>query len=430
MPAPLSDRFHAFRSGDFGKLAVLMATAFIDMVGALIIIPLLPFYATDLGASAALLGVLVAAFSGAQLLSAPLWGRVSDRYGRRPALLIGLGASAIAYVIFGFADSVWMLLISRLVQGAGGGTTGVIQAYVADSLEPRNRARGLGWLSAATNVGVVLGPLVGSRAAVLGGQHAPGLVAAGLCILNIIFAARFLTESHGADARKKARASSRSPYRLVWSTAVETPGTPAARCIWIYTLGIGAFYGVTFILTLFLQRRFNVDVGSIGYFYAYIGALNVIFRVGLIGAVVDRLGEIRTFRLGAVALSLGLIALPFTAHIVTLALAVALLPLGTALLFPSVTALLSQVVGDHERGTYMGVQQFYGGTARTFYPSLAGFAWDHLGVGVPFWASAAAVVATLFVGAGMERRVAAHRSAAAERAAKEEAAKEQAAVIE
>ena len=122
------------------------------------VIPLMPYYAKSLGANAFMVALLVSSFTAAQLLSAPVWGRVSDRYGRRPALLIGLGAAAIAYVVFAYATSLWLLLLSRLVQGAGGGTTGVVQAYVADTVEPHERAKALGWLSAATNVGVALGP--------------------------------------------------------------------------------------------------------------------------------------------------------------------------------------------------------------------------------------------------------------------------------
>src|SRR5688500_13257187 len=128
------------------------------MVGVLMVIPLLPFYAKDMGGGGLWVGVLVSAFSLAQLLSAPLWGRFSDRYGRRPALLVGLGASAIAYVVFAYAGSLTVLLLSRVVQGAGGGTVGVLQAYVADTLEPRERAKGLGWISAATSAGVMIGP--------------------------------------------------------------------------------------------------------------------------------------------------------------------------------------------------------------------------------------------------------------------------------
>src|SRR6266550_519561 len=128
-----------------GKLTVLMITAFVDMLGLAMVIPLLPFYATKLGASATIVGVLIAAFSIAQLASAPLWGRVSDRYGRRPALLAGLLVSAVAYVIFAYASTLWLLLLSRVVQGLGGGTIGVVQAYVADASDPNDRAKSLGW---------------------------------------------------------------------------------------------------------------------------------------------------------------------------------------------------------------------------------------------------------------------------------------------
>ena len=141
----------------FGKLTVLMVTAFIDMLGMLMILPLLPFYAKDLGAGGFVVGLLVSSFSVAQLLSAPLWGRFSDKHGRRPALIVGLASSAVAYVVFAYADSLWLLLLSRIVQGAGGGTVSVIQAYVADATRPEDRAKSLGWLSAATNAGVALG---------------------------------------------------------------------------------------------------------------------------------------------------------------------------------------------------------------------------------------------------------------------------------
>ena len=161
------------------KLLTLMATAFIDMVGLLMIIPLLPFYVKTLGGSGVdlfgfhfgigiIVGFIIAAFTVAQLLSALMWGRFSDRVGRRPTLLIALTASGLAYLIFGFANSLFLLFLSRIVQGAGGGTVGVIQAYVADSTAPRDRARALGWLSATTNLGVALGPVLGSFAIALG----------------------------------------------------------------------------------------------------------------------------------------------------------------------------------------------------------------------------------------------------------------------
>src|SRR5690554_3020182 len=172
-----------------------MITAFMDMVGLLMVIPLLPFYAVELGGGGMIVGVLVSSYAIAQLISAPLWGRVSDRYGRRPALLISMAFAAVGYVIFGFAQSLWVLLLSRIVQGAGGGTTGVVQAYVADASEPENRARSLGWISAATNLGVAIGPVLGSLSYSIS-REAPGLFAAALTLVNMMFAFRYLRESH------------------------------------------------------------------------------------------------------------------------------------------------------------------------------------------------------------------------------------------
>src|SRR6185503_1185251 len=147
------------------------------------IVPLMPFYAKELGANGFVVGLLVSSFSIAQLLMAPVWGRLSDHYGRRPALMVGMAASAIAYVVFAYADSLWLLFLSRLVQGAGGGTVSVIQAYVADAVRPEQRAKGLGWLSAATNAGVALGPALGPLASHYG-PSGPGLAAAALCFVN------------------------------------------------------------------------------------------------------------------------------------------------------------------------------------------------------------------------------------------------------
>ena len=136
-------------TGELRRLSVLIATCFVDMIGFAIVFPLIPFYALRLDATPLDVGLITSAFSAAQILSAPVWGRVSDRYGRRPALIVGLLGSAAAFVVFGLADTLWLLFASRLIQGAGGGTTGVAQAYIADTVAPAQRARALGWLSAA-----------------------------------------------------------------------------------------------------------------------------------------------------------------------------------------------------------------------------------------------------------------------------------------
>lgn len=407
-------------------LFALMATAFLDMVGVLMIIPLLPFYVKNLTDNAGaeifgvhagiglISGVIVAAFTGAQLLSAPMWGRFSDRYGRRPALLIALGASALSYLIFGFANSLILLFISRLVQGAGGGTVGVIQAYVADSTEPANRARALGWLSAATNLGVALGPVLGSFAVVLGtrdlmpgngelamGHAAPGIVAAILCLLTMAFAWKYLKESREHYTSDKPRRSSR---QAAWRV-ISHSGEPASRLIWIYAIAIGSFQGVNTVLALFLNDRFQVTEETIGFFFMYIGAISVFARVLLLGRAVDRLGEARLSRLGIVLLTLGLLSMPLARNLGMLALAVALLPLGTAFTFPCVTSLLSRVIPNHERGLYMGMQQTFGGGSRIVAPLFFGWAFDSISVSAPYFFSAAFVAATLLLGFGMDQYV-------------------------
>src|SRR6267154_3348012 len=180
------------------RMAVLMAVAFVDMIGLMLVLPLLPLYALHLHASATTIGFLTAAFPVAQLLASPVWGRVSDRYGRRPALLVGLASSTLAYVVFGLAGSLWLLFVSRFVQGLGGGTTGVAQAYVADTMVPSERAKALGWLSAATSAGVIIGPIIGSVAHRFG-TAVPGVVAAALVLINVYFAWKWLPESRVSD---------------------------------------------------------------------------------------------------------------------------------------------------------------------------------------------------------------------------------------
>jgi multidrug resistance protein len=380
-------------------LIVLMITAFVDMVGVLAVIPLLPYYALRFGANGLVIGLLVSAFSVAQLLSAPLWGRVSDRYGRRPALLAGLTASVVAYIVFGFANSIWLLFLSRLVQGAGGGTVSVIQAYVADATRPEDRAKALGWLSAATNLGVTIGPVFGSLTRGISTQ-APGLFAAGLCVVNILFAYRFLPESHTESGARTGLTPITS--RAAIARVVAHAGEPASRLIWIYAIGMGAFQMLNAILALFLARQFAVSERAIGFFFMYVGSISVVTRAFALGWLVDRFGEAKLSRLGLALMTVGLIMMPLTHDFVTLAIAVACMPLGTAFTFPCVTGLLSQVIAKHERGLYMGVQQTFGGVARVLTPIWAGFAWDHLGIPVPFWTGALLVAGAFFLGLGME----------------------------
>lgn len=377
---------------------MLIITSFVDMVGLLMIIPLMPFYAREMGGGGLEVAILMSAFTAAQLLSAPAWGRFSDRHGRRPALLVGLTAACVAYVVFAFATSIWLLLLSRIVQGAGGGTVGVIQAYVADSVEPDNRAKALGWLSAATNAGVAIGPALGGVALNFG-RSGPGLAAAGLCLINIFFAWKFLRESRDMTEahEKKPRAS-----RNVIARVITHPGEPAPRLIWIYAIAMGAFSGLMAILALFLADRFGVSKDKIWIFYTYVGVISVITRAGILGRMVDRYGEAQLSRIGLALLATGLATLPLARGYFGLAIAVALIPLGTAFTFPCVTSMLSRVISSRERGLYMGVQQTFGGLSRVIIPLWAGFSYDHFGKAVPFFTSAVLVFGMIVLGFGID----------------------------
>jgi len=384
----------------FARLSALIITAFVDMVGMLMVIPLMPFYARQLGGSALVVTILVSAFTAAQLLSAPLWGRVSDRYGRRPALLVGLSAAAIAYVVFAYANSVWLLLLSRVVQGAGGGTTGVVQAYIADAVEPQNRAKALGWLSAATNVGVALGPPIGSYALHTIGRTGPGLIAASLCLINIVFAWAYLSESRDmTEARQSVRKPGASRDAILH--VIRHSAEPAPRLIWIYAIAIGAFQGMTAIMALFLADKFGVKADQIWILFTFIGAISVITRAGILGRAVDKYGEVALARVGLTMLLMGLAAFPLMPTLWTLPIAVTLMPLGTGFTFPCVTSLLSRIIQSHERGLYMGVQQTFGGLSRVLVPLWAGFAYNHFAHDVTFWTSAALVTGVIFLSYGI-----------------------------
>jgi MFS family permease len=427
------------------RLLVLMASAFVDMVGLLMLVPLTPFYVQkfapnglEVGGVHIGLGTVNAAvlisFQLAQSLASPIWGRFSDRHGRRPTLLVALCGAAAGYLVFGFADSLWLLVLSRVVQGAGGGTVGVIQSYVADSTAPADRALALGWLSAATNLGVALGPQVGQYAQGLRdvdlcpgagtltlGDAAPGVIAALICLANMVFVAVWLRESNteragatqgaGPQAAAAPDAASTLPVRPARPprprgaslSVLRHPNRPTSRLIWTYALAMGAYMGANSQLALFLGARHGVVKESVGVFWTWTGAISVFVRTLLLGPMLTRFGEARLSRIGLATLACGLGLLPFAGSLWTLALAVGLIPFGTAFTFPCVTGLLSKVIAPTERGLWMGLQQTYGGLLRILGPLGFGFAFDHISISSPFWFASAIVLATISIGFGFDR---------------------------
>ncbi len=372
------------------RLSALMATAFVNMIGFGMVLPLLPFYARRLGAEDWMLGPLIAIFFIGQLASASLWGRFSDRYGRRAVIMVGLSIAGVAFTVFAFATSYWWLFLSRLVQGIGGGTTGVLQAYAADVSAPRDRARALGWLSASTSAGVMIGPAIASLAFTEPGPAValptfgtalPGLIAVGFVLINITFAARWLPESKPkADPHKERRSIRGTVFDYLLH-----PFGDVARLVWIYTVGMLGFMSMTAVLAFYLQDGFGVSEKTIGYFFVYFGALSLVMRALVLGAMVDTFGETRVMRMGAVLLALGLVTIPLPQNVILLAGLMGLVPIGTALLFPCETALVTHRAAEEERGQILGVQQAFGAVSRIIAPLWATAAYQGVGQAVPFF---------------------------------------------
>ncbi|MEM8932642.1 MAG: MFS transporter [Acidobacteriota bacterium] len=376
---------------ELSKLWVLMVTAFVDMIGFALIVPLLPYYALEFGASATTIGFLMAIFAFGQMTTAPLWGRLSDRIGRKPVLMASQGLSAVAFVVFAFADAVWLLFLCRFLQGVGSGTLGAVSAYVTDAVGPDERAKALGWITACTSAGVMVGPAIGSLT-VGWSSAAPGLIAAGLCGVNLVFTSIFLGEARAVD-RDKPRPKSRRLLGEI-GQVLARPAVPVHSLIWVYTAGMMAFMSMTGIMALYLEAVFGIDKERIGYFYVAIGAVSVVMRGLILGRMVDAFGEVRTLRLGALCLGLGMLGLTVPTTVPAFVVVMLMVPTGTALLFPSTTSLVTRYADPDHVGQTVGVQQAFGGVSRLLAPIWAGAVFEVVGIREPFWIGGTLVLLT------------------------------------
>ena len=365
------------------RLAALMVVAFVSTLGEFLVVALLPFYAERYGATPFEVGALVSAFALAAMASAPLWGRLADRSGRRPALLLGLVVSAAGYLLFGMAQSLELLLLARLVHGVGGGTVPVVFAYIADSVTGERRAEGIGWVTAVTSSAAMIGPAVGSLAAQLHPAGA-GAVAAAFSLAAAVFARIWLPESRQRTEESDAEEAPYSILGTVGRVAVQ-PLRPLNLLIWIYAAGQIGMAGMTAIIGLYLGRRFGVDESNIGLFFFYLGGLSIAFRVLVLGWAVRRYGELSVLRAGAVSFGVGLVAIPFATGLWTLGAAVFFVPLGTSLLFPCTTSQVSKrAPGSDVVGQVLGVQQAYGNASKIAAPLVATYMFQALSPEAPF----------------------------------------------
>lgn len=366
-------------------LFVLMLAAFADTLGAFLVLALLPYYATDLGASAVEVGWLVALFAVAQTVTAPLWGRLSDRVGRRPVILFGLAILVISFVTFALADSLLVLMLSRLAQGVGGGTVSVTFALISDVSKAHQTATRIGWLTAATSGAALVGPLLGSLLVPVS-TSAPGLVAAFLCMASLAACAAFLpaprsrtaAPDEGGPRRGEAPldAGGRAgPQRSLVTDLYEVlrfPGRPLHLLIWTYVFGMFGTNAALAVVGLFLELRHGIGATQIWQFFAWLAGASLVLRVVLLPLALRAWGERRVMLQGAWILAVSLLALPLAESRWILALATVLMAAGQSLLYPATTALISLRSDEQSRGAVLGVQQTWGGLARIGGPVSAG----------------------------------------------------------
>jgi len=409
---------------------VIWTTVAIDLVGFGIVLPILPQYAERFGAGAAVIGVLSATFSLAQLVFAPIWGKLSDRIGRKPIIILSLCGTAIGSLVTGFAGVLWLLFLGRIIDGISGASVSVAQAAVADISPPRQRARYMGLIGAAFGVGFVAGPAIGALAA-LGGPKVPFFVASAIAATNAVIALKRLPETaHGVEGHPLARADVVASRKAEFDVAaidaeniaaepsLDGPGivepahgvfhhAPAEHTsilrrreiihlIVVAFVGVVAFSGFEATFSLLANQRYGLGLSATAGVFAGIGVVLVGVQGGLVGPVTHRMGESGTLRFGLVANCCGLAVLAFDLGWIGLVVALLLLTLGQGLLTPTLTSAVAGRAGV-DTGVWLGWQQSAGGAARVVGPLAAGALFQWAGMGWPYavGAALAAVALTL-----------------------------------
>jgi DHA1 family tetracycline resistance protein-like MFS transporter len=375
-------------------MAILLLIIFIDLVGFGVVIPLLPYYALNFHATPLEVTSMMACYSFAQFFSSPIWGRISDRFGRRPVLLVSLSASVLSYLWLGFADALWMLFAARLLSGAGAGNIAAAQAYITDVTPPEKRAKGMGMIGAAFGLGFTVGPAIGGLLAGSNPDAAalarPAFAAASLSVLALVLAFLLLKESLSPELRGLANRPGR------WALAQDAFGRPLLRhLIVLFFLTTCAFAGLESTFALWATSVFGWGPRQIGWIFFFVGLVLAAVQGGLIRWLTSRFGEARLTTYGAGLLVLGLAGLPFSLGLAAVLAVMALLSLGLGCLNPSVTSLVSREAGADERGGILGVNQSAQSLARILGPALAGAVYTAGGRDTPYYVGAIIMVAVV-----------------------------------
>jgi DHA1 family tetracycline resistance protein-like MFS transporter len=359
-------------------LLLIFLVIFFDLLAFGIVIPILPYYSKTFGATAFTLGWLMASYSIAQFLFAPIWGSLSDRFGRRPILLFTIFGSALAMVATGLAEELWILFAARILAGVFAANISTATAYITDITPPEQRAKGMGIVGAGYGLGFIFGPALGGILSVHG-YSLPILAAAGLGFFNLIFAFFFLDEPLKKNAFEKK-------FRLAGiSTALAHSAT--AIPIGLFFFSTLAFTQLEVVFGLFVLEKFHFGPRDAGWLLAGMGLVSAFLQGGLIGRLAKKYGEKNLLIAGFFFFSISLVASSFSPNVGYFTVCLLGIAIGSGLVNPSLSSLASKAAPETERGLIMGMYQSAGSFARIVGPPVAGFIFDRWNPSSPLFIS-------------------------------------------
>ena len=361
---------------------LLFLFVFIDVLGFSLILPLLPYYAEAFGATAEVVGLLLGANALTQLVGAPILGRLSDRYGRRPLLLTSIAGTVVSFLMLGLARSLAMLFASRILDGFLGGNVSLAQAYITDVTDNKERAKGLGLIGAAFGLGFIIGPALGGTLAGDGNYALPALVASGLAFLNLLGVLFWLPESLPPEERERRAGEPRAAFtaRALWE-ALRLPCVgPLLQTQLFFAL---AFTTFETIFSLFAQKRLGLDARTTSYVLTYVGVLVVLVQGVGIRLLVKRFSDKQLVFGGAILAGLSLLAWALTPSLGVLLVVLAPLALASGTLRVSINSALTKSVYPEEVGGTLGLSASLGSLARVVSPTVGGFLLGRVGAAAP-----------------------------------------------